>query len=91
MSTKEINVQVMDGCRNDKEKLSINYSYGTYLQVGIMVCQYKLRELYRSIIYSVHICLLFTLYLAFVTSGGVRDRTASGNGIYVHDFWGVKN
>ena len=63
MGVDEGNIQVMDERGNDNEKLSNIYSYGTYLQVATMV--YKLRKLYR-VIYSVHVCLQFTLYLEFV-------------------------
>ena len=38
------NIQVMHGCRNYNGTLSNNYSYGTCLQVAIMV--YTLKNLY---------------------------------------------
>ena len=41
MVVDEVNIQVMDGCRNNNGKLFNNYSYGTYLQVAVMVHRLK--------------------------------------------------
>ena len=53
MGVDEGNIQVIDGCRN-------NFSYGAYFLQQVEIMVYKLRKLNRDI-YSVHICLNFTL------------------------------
>ena len=90
MGVDEGNIQVMDGCRNCNGKLSNNYSYGIYLQVGSNY-GLQVKEFLRCHLFSLpgmFVCISHSYILhLFVTAGGMRERTASGSGIHIHGFF----